>query len=63
MKTTYQITNKELFEAKVIEVFTDGMTGMNGTISIITEEWGEVVFTGEHGKNDYESEYGFKLIN
>ena len=61
MKTTYQITNKKLFNKKVIDVQTDGLIGMRGTIGIITEDKEEIIVTGEHGKKDYEQEYGFVL--
>lgn len=62
MKTTIEITNSELYNEKVIDVDTTGLTGTRGTISIEVEGgegWRD--YTGEHGIHDYEEEFGFIL--
>jgi len=62
MTTTIEITNIELYNEKVIDVDTTGLNGTIGTISIEVEGgegWRD--YTGEHGINDYEEEFGFIL--
>jgi hypothetical protein len=63
MKTTIEITNSELYNEKVENVELDFHRGeMNGDVAIEVVGEGERVFTGEHGANDYEDEYGFIII-
>lgn len=60
MELIVKITNKELYNDKVIDVDLTGLySGMTGTIEIETEEQGRIVFTGEHGETDYEEDFGF----
>lgn len=62
MNTTIEITNIKLYTERVICVDTTGLTGTIGTISIEVEGgegWRD--YTGEHGINDYEAEFGFIL--
>ena len=61
MKTTIKVTNEELFNAKVVDVDTTDLVGLNGTLAIETTE-GVKEITGEFGENDYKSELGFVLV-
>ena len=61
MKTTIKVTNEELFNAKVVDVDTTDLVGLNGTLAIETAE-GVKELTGEHGEKDYESEFGLVLV-
>jgi len=67
------VINEELYNAKVREVELD-LTHQGGTykfgyrdayfsgdVSIETDE-GWKTFSGEHGANDYEDEYGFQIV-
>ena len=68
MKVFKEITDRELFQASVQDLDMSGLKcndypsfKCKGTISIerVHGQW--VDFTGEHGADDYEKEYGFKL--
>ena len=61
METTIKVTNEELFNAKVVDVDTSDLIGLNGTLAIETTE-GVKEITGEHGEKDYEREFGFVLV-
>lgn len=61
MKTNAKVTNEALYNEKVVEVDTTGLIGLRGTLSIETEGEGWRDYTGEHGKGDYEEEFGFVL--
>jgi hypothetical protein len=61
MKTHVMITNRALYDERVIDVITYGLSGLNGTLGIETTD-GDKVITGQHGSSDYESDYGFRLI-
>lgn len=70
MKTyaKYTVTNEELFDEKVIDVNLSGLMpnvdgSFEGTVEIESEEHGRIPFTGQHGKWDYEDEWGFILEN
>lgn len=62
MKTTYQITNSELFNSKLIDVDIERLTD---TLDIELEfnDNSRKNFTGYFDPNDFEKEYGFVLIN
>lgn len=58
---TYQITDIEKFTDADVSGLKFYNGSFHGTVSIDTESgWQD--FTGEHGANDYEKEYGFKII-
>ena len=57
---TYKVTNEAKFD-KVIDIDID-VRGNKGVISIDIEGKGWVDFYGEHGKYDFEDEFGFVLI-
>jgi len=60
---TIKVTNKKLFDEKVQDVDLDfHKGGMNGDVAIEVEGEGERCFTGEHGANDYEEEFGFVIV-
>jgi hypothetical protein len=61
MKTNIKVTNHALYNEKVIEVDTTGLTGQRGTLSVEVEGEGWHDYTGEHGLNDYEQDFGFVL--
>ena len=61
MKTNVKVTNQALYNEKVIEVDTTGLIGQRGTLSVEVEGEGWRDYTGEHGTNDYEEEFGFVL--
>jgi hypothetical protein len=63
MKTyKIKITNESLFNERVIDVDLDfHKGGMVGDVAIETSA-GERCFSGEHGSNDYEVDYGFIII-
>lgn len=63
MNYSVKITNEELYNEKVVDVELDfHRGGMNGDVAIKVEGEGEKCFTGEHGKCDYEDEYGFIIV-
>lgn len=63
MNYSVEITNKELYNEKVVDVELDfHRGGVNGDVAIEVEGEGEKCFTGEHGKYDYEDEYGFIIV-
>jgi hypothetical protein len=63
-----KVTNRKLYDSKVVDVDVSGLTGSRGSIEITVNETSDLknedhrVFTGEHGPNDYQDEYGFILI-
>lgn len=70
--TTYKITNEEKFN-QVNDVDVTGLKwrgtdsrnndlGYYGSLEIETEADGYITTTGEFGKSDYETEFGFILI-
>lgn len=71
---TFEITNSEIFNEKVVYVDTTGLKnngtndknkhlGFYGVLEIELEPNNErLVINGEIGENDYEKEFGFKLI-
>ena len=73
--TTYEITNQDLFNAKVDDVDTSDVRGGSDAygnlhfvgdllIKILSKE-GEIeskTISGEFGSGDYEGEFGFKLV-
>ena len=73
--TTYEITNQDLFNAKVDDVDTSDVRGGADAygnlhfvgdllIKVISDE-GEIesnTISGDFGSGDYEDEFGFKLI-
>lgn len=73
METLVKITNEKLYNEKVVDVDTSGLSATNyyngrygnfcasGHISIELEEGDSIESTGEHGSRDYEEEYGFIL--
>ena len=61
MKTIIKVTNEDLFSSKVVDVDTSDLIGLNGTLAIETTECVKEI-TGEHGENDYKSEFGFVLV-
>lgn len=61
MALLVKITNPHLYYEKVSDVDADDLIGNKGSIEIDSEEQGRIVITGEHGKRDYEEEWGFIL--
>ncbi len=66
--TDYMITNQNRFSEKVVDIDLSGIKYKNynvfhGTVSIeTTDEGWKTIVTGEHGERDYQSEFGFILI-
>lgn len=61
--TTVEVTNKELYDRKSVRVEVWDR-GRCVTITYITDE-GKILsdsWTGEHGRHDYEEDFGFQLI-
>ena len=64
MTYSIKITNEELYNEKVVDVDLDFYKGgMNGDVAIEVEGEVERCFTGEHGANDYEEDYGFIIVS
>lgn len=73
METLVKITNEKLYNEKVVDVDTSGLSSTNyyngrygnfcaiGHMSIELEDGDIIESTGEHGPRDYEEEYGFIL--
>jgi hypothetical protein len=73
METLVKITNEKLYNEKVIDVDTSGLSSTDyyngrygnfcasGHISIELENGEWIESTGEHGSKDYEEDYGFVL--
>lgn len=67
MRASYRVENQELFDQKVDEVYTNALTGDRygleyvGTIRITTKDGRTGVWTGQHSKHDYLSDYGIVL--
>lgn len=71
--TTYKITNEKLFKSKVQDVDVSGLASTNnhnnryssfsatGHVSIQLTDGDYVESDGQHGKRDFENEYGFIL--
>jgi len=58
-----KITNEEIYNEKVVDVNLDFHKGrMNGDVAIEVVGEGEKCFTGEHGPDDYEEDYGFVIV-
>lgn len=63
MNYSVKITNENLYNEKVVSVDLDFHRGvMKGDVSIEVVGEGERCYTGEHGANDYEEEFGFVII-
>ena len=63
MTYSVKITNEELYNEKVVDVDLDfHKGGMNGDVAIEVVGEGEKCFTGEHGPDDYEEDYGFVIV-
>lgn len=66
MKASYRVENAELFD-KVDEVYTEGLStnryGLEytGTIRIAMKDGKTKVWTGQHSKHDYLSDFGIVL--
>jgi len=70
--TTYEVTNQQLFDAKVANINLDGVRGGSygyafmGCIDIVEEKGnGKIIHhshDGEHAFNDFEEDYGFILV-
>jgi hypothetical protein len=70
--TTYEITNQQLFDAKVANINLDGVRGGSygyafmGCIDIVEKKnSGKIIHhshDGEHAFNDFEEDYGFILV-
>lgn len=68
MEVIFEITNEDLFNEKVIDVDTSGLTRKDnsfiGSLAIVKEDGnGYITITGEFGTNDYKDELGFVLKN
>lgn len=62
MKTTYQITNSELFNAIVSDIEIENLTReLNIEIELKTGR--KIEIQGEFAPNDFEADYGFILVN
>ena len=64
MTYSIKITNEELYNEKVLDVELDfHKGGMNGDVAIEVEGIGERCFSGEHGSDDFEEDYGFIIVS
>lgn len=73
MEVTFEITNEDLFNEKVIDIDTSGLKnkgtdekgnplGFYGSMEIEAEDGrGWVTATGNFGVNDYKEDFGFIL--
>lgn len=67
MKVKATITNEATYNAKVIDVDTEELSGtgygggFTGNLEIEVEGAGPREYDGEHGAHDYEAEFGFIL--
>lgn len=63
MSYSVEITNEKIYNEKVVDVDLDfHKGGLNGDLAIEVKGEGEICFTGEHGANDYEEEFGFVIV-
>ena len=63
MTYSIKVTNEELFNNKVVDVDIDFHKGsMHGDVAIEVVGQGERCYSGEHGKYDYEADFGFIII-
>jgi len=65
--TTYKITNQETFNENAIDVCCELLTqtydfNYRGTLTIETENDSKIHIHGEHFANEYETDYGFIIV-
>lgn len=68
MNTLIEITNQQLFDAKIDEVETSSLSGNDegtefyGNVTLKWAEGGSQLYTGEFGLNDFQEDYGFIFV-